>query len=199
MTTNPILVQDEIFPLDAIKKTIVDMQLYAENLDVTCEIGFKKITSIYAEAKKWEKTVDEQRKAANEPDQSRINARNDRAKDITEPLKTILTICKRKADSYSKHIEELKRKEEEKITSAALLFTEDVPYIAPLAPTMRGQGATATVREETRFRVVDQNLVPRKYLVIDEQRIKQDIKLGVAVIPGVEIYTEKTTNLRVRI
>jgi len=198
MSSNAILQTPDEFPLEGIKKTISEMQLFAENLDVTSEVSFRKITSIYSEAKSWEKIIEQQRKEANAPDQSRINARNDRAKQISEPLKGILIVCKRKADQYQRHLEESKRLEEESLSKAALIFDEEIPYIAPIEKTHRGDGAMAVSKEETRWRVTDLEKVPRQYLMLDEQKIKLSIKMGLTSIPGIEVYTEKVTQLRTR-
>lgn len=198
MSTNAIVETIDEFPLDGIKKIITDMRLFAENLDVTNEDGFKKITSLYAEAKKWEKIIDAKRLEQNAPDQTRINARNDQAKEVTAPLKGIIVVCKQKADEYQRHLERAKREEEDRISKAALIFDDHVPYIAPLEKTQRGDGAIAVAKEETRFRVLDLAKVPRQYLMLDEQKVKLSIKMGVGMIDGLEIYTKKTTQLRTR-
>ena len=63
---------------------------------------------------------------------------------------------------------------------------------------VRGDGAITVTKTETRFRVVDLSKVPLKYLVVDEAAIKRDIKLGLTQIDGLELYEEKTTQLRTR-
>lgn len=199
MAINPLILPDQdALPIEGIRKILSGLRLFAENLDVKNESSFNKITSIYSEAKNWEKIIDNQRKEANAPDQSRINARNDRAKEVAEPLKGIIAVCKLKADSYQRFLEEEKRKESEQITKAALIFDDVVPYIEPLNKTQRGEGAMAVSKDETRWRVIDLEQVPRQYLMLDEQKIKLSLKMGVANIPGIEVYVEKVTQLRKR-
>ncbi len=181
-----------------IKKLITDMQIFAKNLDVTQESAFKKITSIYADAKTWDRIIEQKRKEGNAPFQSRINENNDRAKEITEPLKLIQEICKRKADGYQRMLEEQKRKEREAIESAAAIFDAEMPYLPPAPTNHRGDGAVAYSKTETKFRCIDLALVPRKYLMLDEDAVKRDIKLGIAEIAGIEIYQTKTTQLKLR-
>lgn len=49
-------------------------------------------------------------------------------------------------------------------------------------------------RNDWRFKVVNEELVPREFLEVDESRIRERVKsLGpVAQIPGVEVWQEKT-------
>lgn len=201
MSANPVLeIKEDAVPSHAeITKFISDMQLFAENMDVTTEPSFKKITSIYADARNWEKIIDQKRKEANIPEQTIINARNDKAKEVIEPLRLIQSICKRKADEYQRFLEEEKRKEAAKIEQAANIFETDVPYLPSVSTSHRGDGAIAYTKTETKFRLIDLSKVPLKYLMLDETRIKQDIKLGIDVISGLEIYTEKTTQLKTRL
>ncbi len=200
MAVNPVIMIEEgsVPSHDEMKQFIKDMQIFAENMDVTSLEAFKKITSLYADAKSWERIIEQKRKEANTPEQQIINARNDRAREVTEPLKHIQEICKRKADDYQKHLERERKKEEEKIQVAADLFDEVMPYVPPVSQSHRGDGAVAYTRTETKFRLIDLSLVPLRYLMIDEDKIKRDIKLGITEISGLEIYTQKTTQLKTR-
>jgi hypothetical protein len=45
---------------------------------------------------------------------------------------------------------------------------------------------------------VNEKLIPREYLKVDEEKIAAMIKLGIAEIPGIEIYEEQKTILRSR-
>jgi hypothetical protein len=45
---------------------------------------------------------------------------------------------------------------------------------------------------------VDISKVPTKYLMVNEEAVKRDLKLGIETIPGLEVYEETTTQLRVR-
>lgn len=168
-------------------------------LDVVTEEQFKRMTRIYSEAKEWEKRIEFIRKQANQPDQERINARNDAAKDILAPLKQIQSIAKQKCEGYQSVLEARKTAEEKKIQDAVdLLGLDEAPLPVPVEKTVRGSGALMYTKVVRKFRTTDISKVPLKYLKIDEESIERDIKLGVGEIPGIEIYEEKQTTLRTR-
>ena len=171
----------------------------ANDLAVTNEVNFKRITSMYAQAKDWEKQIEFARKAANAPDQDRINLRNDKAKELLTPLKQIQAIAKDKCAKYQEMLEDLKRQEEEKIKQAvAVLELDDMPYIPPAEKSHRGDGAIAYTRQVYRTKIVDLSKVPLKYLKIDQDAVDQAVDLGIREIPGIEIYQEKVTTLKSR-
>jgi len=168
-------------------------------LEVTNETSFKEMTSIYAESKDWEKRIEFLRKQANAPDQERINARNDKAKDLLSPLKEIQHLAKQKCEQYQLLLVNQKKEEEERARRAAdLIGLNDLPYIAPVENSTRGDGAIMYTRTVRKFRIVDVNKVPFKYFQLNSEMIERDIKLGVAEIPGLEIYDENITQLRTR-
>ena len=165
-------------------------------LEMTSEEAYNRVTSIYNQAKTWEKMVDDQRKKCNAPEQALINARNDKAKEILDPLKEIQAMTKKKAAEYQAFIDEQRKKNEEAVAQAASMFEVDVPYTPSLSQkALRGEGAVATTRTVRKFRIVDLHKVPIQYLKVDEDEVRQAIKMGIAHIDGIEIYDEKVTNL----
>lgn len=200
MASNLALIEPESNFLEPlILSSVSEMKEAAQSLVVNNEGAFKEITALYKKAKDWEKIVENRRKEANAPDQARINARNDRAKDITDPLKSIQAICKAKSAQYQQAVEAEQAAQADALQLGALLFDEENVFV-PEKPktTLRGEGATVFTKMEKRFRVVDLEKVPSKYLMLDEDKVKRDIKLGIAEIPGLEIYEEKTTQIKVR-
>ncbi len=185
--------------LTSLKQAISHLVQSATELQVTEPSQFKTCTLLYSQAKDWKKIIEAKRKEAIEPDRKRIAMINDKAKELCDPLDQVEAITKRKVDSYQRLLEQIKKEEEEKIKKAALLLDEEeVPYIAPMDTSIRGDGAIAYMKVETRFEVVDISKIPLKYLKVDEAAIKQDIKLGIQEIPGVNIFEEKVSQLRKR-
>ena len=183
----------------SLKESLHMMVAEAIELDVTNETNFRKMTSIYADSKDWEKRIEFLRKEANGPDQDRINSRNDKAKEILTPLKQLQTVAKQKCEKYQLILEQRKQEEQKKIQQAVdLLGLDDVPMVAPVEKSIRGDGAIMVSRTVRKFRTVDLSKVPLKYLQVDQEAIDRDIKLGVSEIPGIEIYEEKITQLRSR-
>lgn len=197
---NPFLV-----PLDSeehkiqVKAVISDMLSFAEQLLVNNEPSYKKITSLYAQARSWKKAIDAKRKELVEPLRKQTSAINDKAKELSDPLDAVIDVANAKANGYQRQLEEQKRQEDENLKAAAALFdaAEEI-YIPPMEKTIRGDGAVAVTRTEKKFKVVDLSKVPLKYLTIDSKIVEQDIKLGIDSIPGIEIFEETTTQLRIR-
>ncbi len=182
-----------------VRNVIKDMLSFASALVVDSEPAYKKITSLYSQARAWKKCVDEKRKLMTEPLRKQTAAINDKAKDLTDPLDSVIEVANAKATSYQRLLETQRQEEEAKLRAAAELFdAADEVYVPALEKVIRGEGASAVTKVEKRFRVVDLSKVPEKYLMIDEKKLIQDIKLGLNSIEGIEIYEETTTSLRVR-
>jgi len=178
---------------------INDMVGFANQLVVNNETAYRKITSLYRQAREWKKSIDGKRKELTEPLRKQTNAINDKAKELSDPLDAVIALANKKASGYQLMLEDIKRKEDEKIRAEASLFdAEDEIYIPPMEKIMRGDGAMAVTKMEKRFKVLDLAKVPLKYLAIDTKAVEQDIKLGINEISGLEIYEEQTTQLRVR-
>jgi len=202
-----ILVEENPFliPMDSrehevqIKSIISDMLAFTEQLVVNSEVSYKKVTSLYRQAREWKKSIDAKRKEMTEPLRKQAAAINDKAKELTDPLDSVIDLANAKANGYQRMLEDLKRQEEEKIRAAAALFdAEEEIYIPPMEKVIRGEGAVAVTKTEKKFKVTDLSKVPLKYLMVDEKAIEQDIRLGINQIEGLEIYEETTTQLRIR-
>lgn len=182
-----------------VKAYITDMMKAVTGIVPTSETAYMEVTRIYKRAKEWSKAVEDTRKKLNEKPRQEMNYNNDRAKQLSDPLDQIISIANAKTSQYQLMLEEKKREAASKIMEAAALFdVEDQVYIPEVKNTLRGDGALAVVREEKKFRIVDESKIPDRYWMVNEAAIKSDIKLGVREIAGVEIYIEKTTQLRTR-
>lgn len=182
-----------------LKQKIGEIVSFARGLEVTNEQAFHQLTALYSESKQWEKHIELARKTANQPDQERISIRNDKAKELLKPLLEIQSIAKTKSAQWQALLEDRKRQEEEKVKKMIqLLEIEDMPYLAPVEKTCRTEKAVLYTRTVRKFRIVDQSKVPAKYLKVNEDQVELDIKLGIAEIPGLEIYEEQVTQLKTR-
>ena len=183
-----------------VREVISDMVQFTRALVVDSDVAYKKITSLYRQARDWKKVIDGKRKEITEPLRRQTAALNDKAKELTEPLDAVIELANSKANGYLSNLEALKRAEDEKLRAAAALFdAEEELYIPPLEKSaVRGDGAVAVTKKELRFKLLDISKVPAKYLALDEMAIRKDLALGLAEIPGLEVYEETVTSLRVR-
>lgn len=182
-----------------IKAVINQMVSFTLQLDVVNDAAYKKVTSLYRQARDWKKAIEAKRKQLVDPLRRQTSLINDKAKDLTDPLDQVIDMANMKASGYTKMLEEAKKKEDERIRLAASLFdAEDEVYIPPMEKNIRGEGASTFTKIEKKFKVVDISKVPLKYLTVNEKAVEMDIKMGINAIPGLEIYETQTTTLRSR-
>lgn len=67
--------------------------------------------------------------------------------------------------------------------------------VLPSRHVVTGAGSS-TVRKEWTFTVTDRAQVPREYLILDERRVREAIRGGVRVIPGLDIFQEEKLAVR---
>lgn len=196
---NPFMVSyDTKKARDIATKEVSALMSFAKELAVVSEESYKKMTSFYAKAREWKKALEAKRKELVEPLRKRTSAINDKAKELSDPLDAIIEIANDKTAKYLHALEQAKRIEDEKLRAAAACFQAEEELYIPPTEKIRGDGATAVTKIEKDFRVIDKNIVPYRYLMVNESSIKQDIKLGVHEIPGIEIFEVKTTRLATR-
>jgi hypothetical protein len=190
---------DKPFPHTALTKIVIEMVDYAKSLQISCQESFKVASSVWKKAKDLNKAIESRRKEAIDPSRKLIAQINDQAKELTDPLNEVEKIIKDKSAAYQKSLEEQRLLEIEATKDAAeLLGVKEAIYTPPVAKSIRGEGAIAYTKAETKFRVVNEKLIPREYLKVDEEKVAAMIKLGISEIPGIEIYEEQKTILRSR-
>lgn len=189
---------DSMNPL-TVRSIISDMVQESESLVVNSEQSYKKITSLYSQAREFKKYIEARRKSVTEPIRKQLSAINDKAKELTDPLDRVIYFSNAKANGYIQLLEQMRINQQEKLRQAADLFeASDQVYLPEVENVVRGEGASAVTKKEKNFRLVDLSKVPLKYLMLDEDQIKKDLKMGIDEIPGLEIYEETKTTLRVR-
>jgi hypothetical protein len=133
-------------------------------------------------------------------------------KAFTDKLDTAEKSLKEKVLSYQKVLE-LKRQEQEalarketeklqkkldaEVKKKGLEAVElPIPIIPKVPPVTRTETGSAFTRKFWTFKLIDANLVPRKYLVPSDTKIRDAIKGGIRDIPGLEIYEEESLTVR---
>lgn len=106
---------------------------------------------------------------------------------------------RRRQEELQRQMEEQRLREAEALEAEGLkeeaeaLLEEDIP-----APPVISQPATPKIpglalREEWKFKIVDEKKIPREYLKPDEVKIRKVVKAlkGETRIPGIQVYSEK--------
>jgi hypothetical protein len=155
------------------------------------------------QAGKLLKAVEAQRKRIVEDPNQFVRSVNAFAKTFTEPLGSIRKDLSRKLSSYhtAKELERLKAeraakdaaaKLQAKIDAEAKAAGVEAPKVAdvalPVKPNVtRTAEGSAHVRKRWVGTVVDESLIPREYLIVDQRKINHAVASGVREIPGCKI------------
>jgi hypothetical protein len=85
---------------------------------------------------------------------------------------------------------------EEKEAAEAPIQVAVAPVIPEIPKAVRTESGSAHQRMTWTFEIEDGTKVPRAYLAIDEQKIRQAVKAGIRQIPGVRIFEQASTTFR---
>lgn len=121
----------------------------------------------------------------------------------SEPLKSAENLLKSKIAEYNKELERQRRiveehlrklEEERRLQEAVDTNDEsvlDAPIIVPVVQETHRINGTTIVKNWT-FRIVDEALIPREYLLVDEKKVRGVVRAlkEKANIPGIEVYAE---------
>ena len=62
--------------------------------------------------------------------------------------------------------------------------------------TTKTEAGSVTVRKVWDFRILEENLIPREYLMVDEKKIRAIVRAGIRQIPGVHIFEREELTVR---
>lgn len=94
-------------------------------------------------------------------------------------------------------IEAAKKKAEEEAAKIAVVAPTVVSPVVQEAPKVtRTESGSASQRKVWTFEVIDAAQVPREYLMVDEKRIRDAVRMGTRDIPGIRIFEESKTVFR---
>jgi hypothetical protein len=137
------------------------------------------------------------------PLNDQVNAINAAFRSIITPLDTATATLKTKVLAYNREQErfrqeEIKRLQQEEAAKIidAYISGEEIPLptviAPPKAPTMTvGSFGKAVSKKRWTFEVTNLALVPRSYMMVNDQAIRDAIKAGIREIPGVRIYQDE--------
>lgn len=149
------------------------------------------VTTLMKRAGALYKQVNKRREFYKEPLSALVKRIDEISNQIREPMKEIEAYCKELLGRYKmdQHM-----KEQEKHEQALIDAAEDGRHTPDLTQAAPAQVDIYVPKVHTRtyqrVRIVDESVIPRKYLVPDVKAIEADALNGV-VIPGVELYSEE--------
>lgn len=172
---------------------INEMKQIAVSLD-PADLSFKDTAiNLLGEVKKLSSRIEQKRKEIIEEPSDFIKSVNNFCKNFSSLLNEIESVLKTKISEYRKKEEILRAKAQKELTEKygqlILLGNGNI---------LRGEnGTTVHTRKKMSFKIIDESLIPREYLSPDSKKINNAIKLGIWEIPGIEVYEEEITAVRI--
>ena len=146
----------------------------SENFNVVSKQTANTCLSMTLQARKIRQSLDKARLEAVKPYQKQIKFINSQAKDFEKKLEEIE---KSLSDKILEWLENPEEFETEK---------------------MSVDDGSLTKKVKRYFDLLDIDSVPREYLKIDEKKVEEAIKNGIAHIPGIGIYSRNEIDLRLK-
>ncbi len=88
----------------------------------------------------------------------------------------------------------------EEVKAPVVEMIQPVQVCAPVLPKqqspVRTETGSASARKAWAFELEDINKVPRSYLVLNEKKVRDDVRAGIRNIEGIKIYEETLTTFR---
>lgn len=188
------------------------MEAEAAGMTVNSAAAASNATEMTGQVKRLMKSVDDRRKEIIAEPDSFVRKVNGFVKPISDRLKAIEALLKRKLSDHAYQVELQRREIERKQNEARIALQKQVDAEAkakgvetvtlpPVAiPTkkepVRSDSAVSSAVPVWKHEVIDAGAVPRQYLIVDEMAIRAAIKAGIREIPGVRIFEEMEMRIR---
>ena len=162
---------------------------------------------------KLKKAIEERRVEYVKPLNDHVMAINANFKLVSGPVLEADAVTRKKVLDWQNEQERQRREAEElarmqaEINARAAQLSGDIatgeivevvappPEIAKTTFTETGSASRSKVRK---YRIVDEGLIPREYMIPDTAKIQRVVKAGIPNIPGIEIWEEATLQVRSR-
>lgn len=178
--------------IESVKKTAIALTI--EN-----DADMEKAADILHILTKIEKAVLEKKETVTRPLMKALSA----ARDLFKPLENDYTETKKsvKAKMLAYQIEKDEKIQKEKDRIAARVekgtmrgdtAVKKMEEIGETGKATTGSVGRASVRTVRKVRIIDPEVIPREYMVPDLTKITEAVIRNNAVIPGVEVYEEKS-------
>ena len=180
---------------------------------ITDKSSYTSAVELGAGAKSLYKAIEKQRKTIVEQPNSFVKNVNGLCSVYKDKLAEIELTLKKQMSVYSARMEIARREAEKNAREAARKIQEQMDrearqkgveapkMAAPVMPepkkiTRSGSGAAAYTKKVWTFEIVDENQIPREYLIPAEKLIRARVQQGMRNIPGVRIFQDIQTNFR---
>lgn len=203
-----IEIKERDVEVESVVRSLDELKQEVNSLVIDDEAGYARASEILAQIARLKKRLEERRQFFVKPLNDQVKRINNLFKSLQEPLDRMDKKLRDAISDYRRQMEQKKREEEEflrkKREILARLAEKKGETVAPPPPVetmpipaaVRTENGLVTTRKVWTFRVIDESLIPREYLVLDESRVRKAIAAGVREIPGLEIYQHEEVVVR---
>ena len=184
----------------------------AEVLEVDSAEKNEAIADLGLKSSKLVKDLTKERKRLIEPENTRVRAINKVFKPLTEISDKMRKLCAKKFGDYQHRVQLEERKREKAAAEAhkklqkeldaeaeraGVEKVEAAPIVVPKAePITRTQTGSASLRKHWTWKEVDFSKVPDEYKMLDKVKINKQVRAGIRIIGGLEIFEETRGTFR---
>jgi len=180
-----------------------DIAIQAVNQWIVSQADVDKANIILRNIAKQMKAIEKKRKRFTQPLNQSLREINSTFKELVKPLeiaKDILTqkvMDWRDAEKQKRQAEQERIEKEEarrrKIQEAHKEKGHEVSEPIVMAkPKPLKETDTTHIRKVWKFEIIEMAKIPREYLMVNKSFIREAIRDGVRIIPGIRIYQEET-------
>lgn len=181
-----------------LKDQISELEKQANAVTITTPEENVLATDLKAKLKQIGQTIKTRKEAITKPLNTALKSARELFAPLEEQFETAENIVGRKLLDYKQKVEAEARIAADKIANRVEKGTmkletaerkiEQLPTVQKTVQTMHGQ---VQFRKIAKLRVLNQELIPKKYWVIDMVMLRQDVVVSKMIVPGAERYEEE--------
>lgn len=192
----------EVKEIAVVKQQATRALAAATNLVIKSEDDMKEATDLLSKIKKVGKMITDRKKEITDPINQALKSARDLFKPIEQSHEEAERMIKSKMLTWQSAEDARIRKEQEKVATkvetgkmSTEKAVEKMEQIGEVKTSVQGKTGSISTREVPKYKITDENLVPREYCSPDMSKIRVALDAGVQV-PGAEKYYEKVIAAR---
>lgn len=182
-----------------IEKKVSPIVAKAQALQITDAKSLTKATEMLSELNKRKDAVEEEKMKVMRPILDAQKAERARWKPVETILDDAISALRRSMTDYKTEADRIAKEKADKIAARVgagkgkltpETASDQIDAIETVANSVETDAGSVNFRPQKNFRLKHIDLVPMEYHILDEIRVRADMKKGIE-IPGIEYYTEQ--------
>lgn len=201
---NEIIKDNEVILIEKESPTLIQK---CQSIEIKNELTSKSANDILSALKKMLTKAEDKRKFLVKPAQDTVKRVNEEFKKITEPMQQAIDIIKVKILSYAQEVAAKEKKQIEKTAKLASDFLGEQVTVPVANTQVKSSLGTSFITKRWDFETINIEDVPFKYLQVNEQLVRQEIRentknehgnnICALKIKGIKIFQRESIGTRV--